>query len=104
MGGARQNLHVVLQIQSRVEYRLNRRSRELSEAMSLDSPDGLDDCCRGLDFSGVFTLPIRAKEITLADIATTQEKREAVQILVPAPFTLIESRAREVARAKRPAY
>jgi len=56
--------------------------------MSLDSPDGLDDCCRGLDFSGVFTLPIRAKEITLADIATTQEKREAVQILVPAPFTL----------------
>jgi len=54
--------------------------------MSLDSPDGLDDCCRGLDFSGAFTLPIRVREITLADIATTQEKREVVQILLPHPL------------------
>jgi len=54
--------------------------------MSLDSPDGLDDCCRGSDFSGAFTLPIRAREITLADIATTHEKREAVQFLLPHPL------------------
>jgi len=35
-----------------------------------------------------FTLPIRARGIALADIATAQEKREAVQILLAAPFTL----------------